>query len=134
MAFYIDTSAALKLVVREAESTAMHDWATSHSELLVSSDLTRTEVLGTTRRAAPDRMLAARAVLDSMTLLTIAPAIFERAGLLDPAPLRSLDAIHLACALELGDDLEGMVTYDDRLADAATAHGLTVIAPTPIAG
>lgn len=40
-----------------------------------------------------------------------------------------LDAVHLAAALELGDDLDGLVTYDDRLADAARFHGITVIAP-----
>ncbi len=45
------------------------------------------------------------------------------------APLRSLDAIHLAAALDLGDDLEGLVTYDERLANAAMVNGVAVVAP-----
>ncbi|MBK5250721.1 MAG: VapC toxin family PIN domain ribonuclease, partial [Actinomycetales bacterium] len=44
--------------------------------------------------------------------------------------LRSLDAVHLAAALSLGDDLEGIVTYDDRLAEAAQANGVPVASPS----
>jgi hypothetical protein len=47
----------------------------------------------------------------------------------DPDLLRSLDALHRAAALELGDELDGLLTYHDRLARAARHHGLTVIAP-----
>ena len=57
-------------------------------------------------------------------------AVFEAAGRLDPDVMRSLDAIHLAAALELGDELKGMVTCDERLAVACTANGVTVLAPT----
>ncbi len=39
------------------------------------------------------------------------------------------DAIHLAAALDLGDDLEGLITYDDRLAAAAVSNGVAVVAP-----
>ena len=46
-----------------------------------------------------------------------------------PAELRSLDAIHLASAEQLGSDLRGFVTYDDRLAIAAAGRGLRVIRP-----
>jgi len=46
-----------------------------------------------------------------------------------PAGLRSLDAIHLASALTLGDELDAFVTYDARQADAARAAGLTVESP-----
>mgnify|MGYP002084621353 FL=1 len=61
--------------------------------------------------------------------MTITSDTFQRAGELDPAVLRSLDALHLASALGLGDDLEGVVTYDVRMAEAAKALGLTVVAP-----
>ncbi len=81
------------------------------------------------RRIVPDRALQARAVLDSVTLLKVDSSVFEEAGRLDPSVLRSLDAIHLASALDLGDDLEGLVTYDDRLAEAAEANGVAVICP-----
>ena len=81
------------------------------------------------RKVVPDRVLRAREVLDAVTLLHVTPAVFEDAGRLDPSELRSLDAIHLAAALDLGDDLEGLITYDDRLADAAVSNGVAVVAP-----
>lgn len=56
-------------------------------------------------------------------------ATFARAAELDPAVLRSLDAVHLAAAWRLGDDLEGIVTDDDRMADAAAVLGLRVLSP-----
>ena len=68
-------------------------------------------------------------MLDALTLVDVTAAVFEVVGRLDPVGLRSLDAVHLATALDLGDDLEGLVTYDDRLADAATANGVPVVAP-----
>ena len=130
MAFYLDTSAAMKLVVSERGSRAMAAWAGTHAGDVVSSDLLRTELLRATRRGAPEQMPRARAVLDSITLLRVSTETFERAGELDPFALRSLDAVNLAAALELGDDLDGIVTYDDRLSDAAALHGIAVIAPS----
>jgi predicted nucleic acid-binding protein len=63
-------------------------------------------------------------------LLSLPASIFERAAELAPDSLRSLDAVHLAAALELGDDLDGIVTYDDRLSEAARQLGITAIGPT----
>jgi len=130
MAYYLDTSAAVKLVVAERDTAALTAWLADHDDEVVSSDLLRTELLRATRRGAPHAMPRARAVLDSLTVLTVPTSTFERAADLDPDLLRSLDAVHLAAALELGDELDGLVTYDDRLADAARVHGITVIAPS----
>jgi predicted nucleic acid-binding protein len=129
MAYYLDTSAAVKLVVAERDTAALTAWLAEHDDEVVSSDLLRTELLRATKRGAPHAMPRARAVLDSLTVLTVPTSTFERAADLDPDLLRSLDAVHLTAALELGDDLDGLVTYDDRLADAARFHGITVIAP-----
>lgn len=68
-------------------------------------------------------------MLDAVTLTEVTTALFEAAGRLDPEILRTLDAIHVAAALDLGDDLEGMVTYDERLAKAAEANGISVTSP-----
>ncbi len=62
-------------------------------------------------------------------LIEVTTAVFEEAGRLEPADLRLLDAIHVAAALDLGDGLEGLVTYDDRLARAAQANAITAITP-----
>jgi len=83
----------------------------------------------TVRRVDPERVLRAREVLDAVTLVEVTTSQFEEAGRLEPADLRSLDAIHVAAALDLGDGLEGLVTYDDRLAGSAQANAITVVAP-----
>lgn len=119
----------MKLVVEEPETGALICWVAGQDQNLASSDLTRTELLRATRRAAPDRLVEARAVLDVLALLTLPTAVFERASSLSPDVLRSLDALHLAAAFELGDDLEGIVTYDERMAEAARANGIVVVAP-----
>ncbi len=129
MPHYLDTSALVKLVVAEPETVALREWLADAERLPVSCDLTRTELTRAARRLIPDRLLDARAVLDAVTLLELTPAVFEQAGRLDPAIKCSPCAIHLAAALMLGDDLEGLVTYDDRMADAARANGIAVVAP-----
>ncbi len=129
MAFYVDTSALVKLVVAESETEALQSWLAAAGVELVACDLARTELMRAVRRVVPDRVLRARAVLDSLVLTEVTPAIFEIAGRLDPPGLRSLDALHLAAALDLGDDLDGIVTYDDRLGEAAMANGVVVVAP-----
>jgi uncharacterized protein len=126
---YLETSAAVKLVVAEKGSTALRRWVTARDESMFSSDLLRTELLRATRRSAPEEMVQARAVLDSLILVTLSTAVCERAAILEPEVLRSLDSLHLAAALEVGDELEGIVTYDRRLADGAQALGLGVVAP-----
>lgn len=125
----MDTSAAVKLVVAEQGTTALRKWLASRDGKIASSDLLRTELLRATRRAAPEQMVQARAVLDSLILLTLSSAVFERAAMLEPDLLRSLDSLHLAAALELGDELEGMVTYDRRLGEGAQALGIRVVDP-----
>jgi len=129
MAHYLDTSALTKLVVAEPESTALRDWLATTDRTPVSCDLARTELLRAVRRVAPRRMVQAREVLDSLVLLQVTTDMFEAAAHLDPTVLRTLDAIHIAAALTLGDELEAIVAYDERLAQAAQALGIRVIAP-----
>lgn len=129
MAWYLDTSAAVKLVVAEPGSRALRRWLAGRDGQVVASDLVRTELLRATRRSAPGSVLQARAVLDALVLLTMPTSVFERAAMLEPELLRGLDALHLAAALELGDDLDGIVTYDERMGTAAQAMGISVVAP-----
>lgn len=126
---YLDTSAAVKLVLAEKGSTVLRRWLADRDGQIVSSDLLRTELLRTTRRVAPELMVQARAVLDSLILLTLTTAICERAAILEPGVLRSLDALHLSAALEIGDDLDALVTYDRRLTEGARTLGIGVVAP-----
>ena len=129
MAHYLDTSALVKLMVQEPETDALRSWLAAAEREPVACDLARTELMRTVRRAAPELAPNARRVLDAITLTQVTTAVFEHAGHLQPGALRSLDAVHLAAALDLGDDLHGLVTYDQVLTDAARSCGIDVIAP-----
>ena len=68
-------------------------------------------------------------ILDLMALVEISPEVRALARTVTPPAVRTLDAIHLATALRMSDQLTTFVTYDRRLADAAIAAGLTVDSP-----
>ncbi len=127
--YYVDTSAAAKLLLRERGSAAMRAWTDSHDRRLCSSDILRVELQRTVRHHAPEAMTRATALLKSILLTAVTTEMCERAARIDPPRLRTLDAIHLAGALELGGDLQGLVTYDARLAEAAASLGIPVISP-----
>ena len=93
-----------------------------------SSQLLRSEAMRAARRLGVDTAMVNQA-LDVVSLVTPAPATFLLAGNLEPPQLRTLDALHLAAALELGDDLDGLVTYDTRMIDGAQAAGIAVVTP-----
>lgn len=119
----------MKLVVAEAQSAAMRRWARAHSDALFSSELLRVEAIRTARHISRPAVAATQSVVDSLPLVALDAEVCARATTLDPSILRSLDALHLAAAMTYDDELDGIVTYDHRLADAATLHGVLVIAP-----
>ena len=125
---YIDSSALVKLVVREAETDALRRFVDSAGPL-ASSILATVEVPRAVARVAPEATLALAAVIDRLNTLAFDARIAARAAAISPASLRALDAIHLATALELGDELTAFVCYDDRLSAAARDLGLPVAAP-----
>lgn len=127
--WYIDTSAAVKLVVDEDHADAMRSWAAGHADELATADLLRTELIRAVRRHRPARLQRAHEVLDSIALMALPTALFRDAAQIDPVELRSLDALHLAAARHLGDDLEGIVVYDTRLIEAARGYGIAVVTP-----
>lgn len=125
---YLDASAGLKLVVDEPESRALGSWLEGRGDW-TSSALFRTEIVRTVRRTAADRLVIARELLARTALVDIDALILASAGELEPTTLRSLDAIHLATALRLADELEAIVTYDRRMIEGARALGLPVASP-----
>lgn len=127
-ATYIDSSALVKLAVREAESVALRRYLSRHTPV-VSSALARTEIARALLPLGPDAVRRGRDVLARVELLRINDRVLDAAALLEPTELRSLDAIHLASAEQLGSDLRGVVTYDERLAAAAAGRGFRVIQP-----
>ncbi len=129
MAVYLDTSALAKLVIREPETGPLRRWLGRRSDPMATSDLARTELLRATRRVAADRMPQARAVLEIVDLIRVSTEICEAAALIEPNSLCSLDAIHLATAMALGDDLDVVVGYDERLLAAAGEVGVRTATP-----
>lgn len=125
---YLDTSALVKLVLAEEESTALSALLDDGGNQ-VSSVVTAVELLRAARRQAPDELPRARDVLGSVNLIALDDVVRARAAALDPPTLRSLDAIHVASALILRPALGSLVTYDARMAEAAEAAGITVEAP-----
>ncbi len=127
-ATYLDSSAIVKLAVREPESAALRRYLRSHRPLL-SSALARTEVLRALLPAGEDAVARGRDVLATLELVRVNDRVLNAAGALLPAELRSLDAIHLATARQFGIDLRSVVTYDERMADAAKRLGHRVESP-----
>ena len=124
---YLDSSAIVKLVAREPETPQLVEVVRADPEV-VSSALAWTEVIRAVRRAR-GRIARAREVLEGIALVPIDDGIIRGAADLAPVGLRTLDALHIATALSLGEDITSLVTYDDRLAEAAATAGIEVIAP-----
>lgn len=124
---FLDSSAIVKLALVEAESGALKLYLGGTT--FAASDLARTEVIRAVRRREPDRLDIAVDIVRQAQLITVTSADLEVAARLDPPALRSLDAIHLASALVLGEELEAFVAYDERLIDAASALGMPVASP-----
>jgi predicted nucleic acid-binding protein len=127
---YLDSSALVKLVLPEAESAALLE-SLAAWPARVTSELTRVEVIRAARRASEDAEVEQRAeeVIASLHLLRLDGEILDRAARMEPRTLCSLAAVHLASALSLGEDLGAIAIYDNGFATAATAIGLTVLAP-----
>jgi predicted nucleic acid-binding protein len=95
----------------------------------VCSALLRVEAVRACARYGDDYVRQALAGLAAVALLPVDDDVLTRAASLTPAGLRTLDSIHLATALTVRDDIGVVIAYDERLAEAAAAHGLPVIAP-----
>jgi predicted nucleic acid-binding protein len=128
---YLDSSALVKLVQREAESGALRQYLRAHrSDERVASDLARVEVVRSVLAGGPAAVAHARRQLARLHLVALDADPLDRAATLAPtSPLRSLDAIHLATAQLLGADLRAVLTYDVRMTDAAASLSLPVASP-----
>jgi predicted nucleic acid-binding protein len=128
-AHYLDTSAFIKVVVREAESEALRSYLSTRTNRRVASALLRTEALRAVRWQGPEALAAVREGLLRIDLVGIDDRTLDAAGSLEPRVLRTLDAIHVVTAIAIGDDLDSIVTYDERMIEAARSVGLPVTTP-----
>ena len=128
-AIYLDSSALVKLAVRDVGSDALRKHLRRRRPLM-SSALARTEVLRALLPGGELALAAGRRVLSRVDLVRVNDAVLSKAGTMLPAELRSLDAIHIATAGRIGADLAEIVTYDQRMATAARSMGYKVSSPT----
>jgi predicted nucleic acid-binding protein len=127
-ATYLDSSALVKLAVDEPESGALRRYLRRRRPV-VSSALARTEVLRALLLEGDEGIARGRAVLGRVELVRVNERVLNSAGVLLPPELRSLDAIHLATARQLGGDLGRIVTYDEKMLDAAKRLRLKTASP-----
>ena len=125
--WYVDTSAALKLLIEEDESEALAAAIAGANASLAAARLLETELRRAAHRVPELHQDHVTAFLDAVDLYELPPAVFRQAGTLPGQYLRTLDALHLAAAISL--DVEMMLTYDHRLAAACHGVGLAVGAP-----
>ena len=125
---YVDTSALVKLVLAEGESEALRTYLGSDPDV-VSSALLGVEARRAILRKRPSSLPRIDILLDRTRLIDVSNVILDRAGRLPDPLLRSLDAIHLATATSIRDEVEVLLTYDDRLAEAARALDIPTVAP-----
>jgi len=128
-ALYLDSSAFVKIVVNETETAAVRMYLARNGVRRVSSALLRTESLRAVRHLGPDALATVREGLRRVDLIAIDDRILDSAGILEEQVLRTLDAIHLATAMAVGDDLDAIVTYDERMVEAARLLGLSTASP-----
>lgn len=129
----MDTSALTKLLISEAETPELRAWLTAQGgqgEHAVTSALARVELMRVVARyGEPGQFERARYLLDGLDILPLTEPVLTLAETVGPRTLRSLDAIHLAAAAQIAQELTAFVTYDHRLVDGCREVGLTTASP-----
>lgn len=129
MAYVVDSSALVKLIVNEQHSKSLSSWVDSCKQDLFISELARTEVSRAIARVDPNLIKQFNAILTRFGVIRVSTQVLTIAAVLTPTTLRTLDTIHLASCVILGDDLTGFVTYDNAQANAAIQNKIEVITP-----
>jgi predicted nucleic acid-binding protein len=127
MALYMDSSALVKLVIREIGTDQLRGFI--RDQEMVTSQISRVELVRAVARSQPDSVEAALDLLGELTLVAVNRVIASRAAWVPPPALRSLDALHVASASAMRDSLDAFVTYDHRMIDAGRIAGLRIASP-----
>lgn len=125
---YLDASALVKLVLKEPGHDDLRSYLDGRNSR-ATSVISEVEVPRAVARATGADPSEVSLLLQGVIVLHLESAVTLAAARLQPLTLRLLDAIHLASAVDLGEDLADFVTYDRRLADAARSLGLRVVSP-----
>ena len=126
---YVDSSAIIKLIIREAESEALAAAMRTYDAHL-TSDAAMVEVPRAVRRARVDGGRITTRVLGRFASVTLDRQVIELAAELEPSSLRSLDAIHIASAMSVEITDLVFIAYDRRCLDGARRANLSTSSPT----
>jgi hypothetical protein len=127
---YLDTSALVKLTITEDETEALRSWLEESPEVpRLTSAIAKVELPRTVMRRQAGALFVAERLLAEIARVHVTREVLDTAKMLQPTPLRSLDAIHLASALTVYQHLTAFVSYDRRLLEAAESAGLPIASP-----
>jgi hypothetical protein len=129
MAYVVDSSALVKLIVSEQHSKTLGSWVDSCKQDLFISELARTEVSRAISRVDPNLNKQLNTIINRFGVIRVSTQVLTIAETLSPTSLRTLDAIHLASCIIFGDALTGFVTYDNAQASAALINRIAVFTP-----
>ena len=125
---YIDSSAILKFIIKEAESEAVVSISRAR---FITSELSRVEVTRAILRYEPSAIKVAENILDNFNYVKIdSQTLVQAERLPERINLRALDAIHIAVASKMALKINSILTYDKQMAKAAKALGFEVLSPT----
>ena len=130
--WYVESTALVKLILDEPGSAALARWLDGLLDAggsVLTSDLGRTEAYRAVARNDPHALPGTRVTLESLLRIRMTEHTYVLAMELEPAVLRTLDALHLAVVLGLDGRCAGIVTYDPRIVAAAEALGIRTISP-----
>ena len=130
--WYLESTALVKRILDEPGSAALARWLDGLLETggsFFTSDLGRTEAYRAVARNDPHAIPGARVILDSLLRVRVGEQTYVLAMELEPAVLRTLDALHLAVVLGLDGRCAGIVTYDRRIVEAAGMLGIRTVSP-----
>ena len=131
-AWYLESSALVKLVLAEERSDALRTWLGELEDAgatVFVSDLGRTETYRAIVRTAPELARTAGPLVDDLARVEVSERDFVQARILAPSTLRTLDALHLAVVLGHDGRCVGIVTYDQRIIEAAGSLGIRTVSP-----
>ncbi|MFC0861236.1 type II toxin-antitoxin system VapC family toxin [Sphaerimonospora cavernae] len=126
---YLDSSALVKLVVRESETDVLGQWLAARATPVVTCALARTEVPRAVRSHGPEAIAGARSLVSRLRIIALDDRLLDAAGEIGSPNLRSLDAVHLCAAQALDRALDWFVAYDKRLLAAAEDAAMPTISP-----
>jgi uncharacterized protein len=127
MSLYLDTSALVKLVAEEKESSELFDFI--GDDEIFSSLLARTELIRAVARKHERLIEPAEELLSDISYVAVNRVITGAAAWVQPWTLRSLDAIHVSSAVRMRGGLRAVVTYDQRMIDIGRSAGMDVVSP-----